>query len=94
MRPALRGSPCETTTAWEAGWASAMARSAPAIHTGQDWQLAYIWVCRDMAAYGAADQYFSDAVARMDPAKVSQDFNAVFDGSKHRDELWRAVEMR
>ena len=66
----------------------------PAIHTGQDWQLAYIWVCRDMAAYGAADQYFSDAVAHMDSAKVSQDFNAIFDGSKHRDELWRTVEMR
>src|SRR5947209_5179249 len=66
----------------------------PAIHTGQDWDLAYEWTCVDMSAYGRADQYFSEAVARMDGRKISADFDAAFDGSKHRDELRRTVEMR
>ena len=65
----------------------------PAIHTGQDWDLAYLWTCRDMAAYGQADQYFSDAVGKLDMSKVESSFDAVFDGSKHRDEIWREVTL-
>ena len=65
----------------------------PAIHTGQDWDLAYIWTCRDMAAYGQADQYFADAVGKLDMSKVESSFDAVFDGSKHRDEIWREVTL-
>ena len=66
----------------------------PAIHTGQDWDLAYVWICRDMAAYGAADQYFGEALAKMDTAKIEVDFNATFDGSRHRDEIWHTVDIR
>lgn len=66
----------------------------PALHTGQDWTLAYLWVCRDMTAYGQADQYFSEAVGKMDSQKISSDFEAAFDGSKHRDEIWRVMEIR
>jgi hypothetical protein len=66
----------------------------PALHTGQDWDLAYEWTCADIAAYGRADQYFSAAVAKMDAGKIGADFDAAFDGSKHRDELWRTVDLR
>jgi hypothetical protein len=66
----------------------------PALHTGQDWDLAYEWTCADIAAYGRADQSFSEAVGRMDGRKISADFDAAFDGSKHRDEIWRSVELR
>jgi hypothetical protein len=66
----------------------------PALHTGQDWDLAYEWTCADIAAYGRADQYFSEAVGRMDGRRISAEFDAAFDGSKHRDELWRVVDLR
>ena len=67
---------------------------SPALHTGQEWDLAYLWVCKDMAGYSQADQYFSDALAKMDDKKISADFDAAFDGAKHRDELWRSVEIK
>lgn len=66
----------------------------PALHTGQDWHLAYLWVCRDIATYGRADQHFGEAISKMDSRKIGADFEAAFDGSKHRDELWRTVEIR
>jgi hypothetical protein len=63
----------------------------PEVHSGEEWDLAYIWRCRDWAAYGEADQYFSDAVGKMDGAKIERDFDAAFDGSKHRDEVWEST---
>jgi hypothetical protein len=66
----------------------------PELHEGEDWDLAYIWRCHDWTAYGKADQYFSEAVAKMDGSKIEIDFNAAFDGTKHRDELWESTESR
>jgi hypothetical protein len=67
---------------------------SPALHTGQEWDLAYLWVCKDMVSYGQADQFFSDAISKMDDKKIGADFDAAFDGAKHRDELWRSVEIK
>jgi hypothetical protein len=30
----------------------------------------------------------------MDGRRISAEFDAAFDGSKHRDELWRVVDLR
>jgi hypothetical protein len=64
----------------------------PVLHGGQDWDLAYLWFCKDLEAFYVADQHFSEAVAKMDGDKIETDFEAAFDGSKHRDELWRSLE--
>jgi hypothetical protein len=63
----------------------------PEIHTGEHWDLAYVWRCHDWTTYGEADQYFSDAVARMDGDRIEADIDAAFDGTNHRDEIWEAA---
>jgi hypothetical protein len=65
----------------------------PAVHSGQDWDIAYLWVCKDMASYGQADDYFNAAVSKMDGARIDEDFSAAMDGSKHRDEFWRTLAI-
>jgi hypothetical protein len=63
------------------------------LHTGQQWDTALVLGVRDMAAMGATQQAFERAVAAVDPKLVGS-LPQTYDLSKHRDAIWKRVEIR